>query len=277
MFNKIEKDMMLFITTTTLVAVILVSCGHKTIASEDEKDNEEEVVYDNPIDSIIHSTEVDTRFEEVCLFLTSHPDFIYNSDSIGYCTYDEMDRSVLWKDCKRIRIYSIPFETNYSTQHRNIIQYKEADMNLDTSSLQDNIEGMDDFYEIKGKNGKVYYILKTKIFVYHQGANYRESISAFSIEDGRFVKEKLFHAKGKKYDTIEVNCGGQRDCPLDFENMVLIYFPNNDNCNEPSFFVITEINENDWPTGYGLRYQWNGNWFEYLGKCLYDANGMRFD
>jgi len=94
MFNKIEKDMMLFITTTTLVAVILVSCGHKTIASEDEKDNEEEVVYDNPIDSIIHSTDVDNRFEEVRQFLSTNPDFIYNSNCIGYFTYDEMDRSV---------------------------------------------------------------------------------------------------------------------------------------------------------------------------------------
>lgn len=277
MFNKIEKDMMLFITTTTLVAVILVSCGHKTIASEDEKDNEEEVVYDNPIDSIIHSTDVDNRFEEVCQFLSSNPDFIYNSNCIGYFTYDEMDRSVLWKDCKKFRIYSIPFETNYSTQYRNIIQYKEADMNLDTSSLQDNVEGLDDLYEIKGKNGKVYYILKTKTYVYHQGAIYWESITAFSIENGRFVKEKIFHAKEKEYDNIEVNCGGQRECPLDYGNIVLIYFPDNEECNEPSIFIIAEINENDWPTGYGLKYQWDGNSFEYLGKCHYDADGIRFD
>ena len=42
-------------------------------------------------------------------------------------------------------------------------------------------------------------------------------------------------------------------------------------------FVIAEINENDWPTGYGLKYKWNGNYFEYVGKCHYEANDIIYD
>ena len=37
-------------------------------------------------------------------------------------------------------------------------------------------------------------------------------------------------------------------------------------------FYLPMINENDWPTGYGLKYQWDGHCFQYVGKCKYDAN-----
>ena len=88
------------------------------------------------------------------------------------------------------------------------------------------------------------------------------------------MKEKLFHAKGKEYDIIEVECGGQRDCPLDFENIDMIYLSDFEEYVDVPIFIIAEINENDWLTGYGLKYQWDGNHFEYVGKCRYDADGM---
>ena len=93
------------------------------------------------------------------------------------------------------------------------------------------------------------------------------------MQGNRLVKEKLFHAKERQYDNIEVCCGGHRYLPLDFGEMVLIGIEETEESGDVPMFVIAEINDADWPTGLGLKYVWKGDCFEYVGKCKYDANG----
>lgn len=262
---------------TMFMLVFIASCGNNK--NNDYKESGE-CFFDNPIDSIVQNTEEDVRFDEVYKYLTAHPDFIGNSDSIAFqrfsCEEDyDYDRCMLWKDCGDIRVYSIPCPSVYSSLASyccNVVQNKKTSI-IDTVLLHDNLGGMESLYKIKNKNGETIYIIKTRLDIEHQGITNKECINAFSIVNGRFVRVKLFHAKSGHYDAIEVECGGQRYLPLDYNDVALICLDNfEEDDDDAPMFVIAEINENDWPTGYGLKYQWNGNWFEYVGKCHYDAD-----
>lgn len=235
--------------------------------------------FDNPIDSIVHSTQVDTRVAEVLKYLSSHPDFVNCSKSIGYNTIDGEVYSdyMLWKDCGEVRVYTIPLESNYTTCFYNIVQYREDKGVIDTVSLQNIDEGMNDLLEIKSKNEKTYYLLTTDQYIEHQGSILIESIYAFSLGKDRLAKEKLFHTQNGQYDHIKVNCGGQRYCPLCFGQIDLVDLFNFEESDDAPTIVITNINENDWPTGDGLKYQWDGHCFQYVGKCKYDANGCYYE
>lgn len=235
----------------------------------------ENTAFDNPIDSIIHSTYTDTRMEEVYKYLFTHPDFVNYSDNVGYYRFEPSvdEKVVIWKDCGPFRLYSIPCETQYASIRCNFIQYKNNG-ELDTLLLQDEMGGMEELYQVKSKDGKSNYVLKTSYFVEHQGAIKWEFISAFSLEKGCLVKEQLFHAKNANYNRIKVEGGGQRWPPLNFNGLSLIGLSGFENEKEVPFFVIAVVNENDWPTGDGLKYQWDGICFQYVGKCKYDANGL---
>ena len=263
-----------FLVSLLMVSIIIFSCNNKETYNCQDIGSlaSEECKYNNPIDSIVQNTEVDVRFDEVYSYLVSHPDFITDSDNHAY-----RGDALLWKDCGNIRIYSIPWESIYSALGNNIVQIKGKACNnrLDTAFLRDNVGRMDNLFKVTNQVGKTYYILKTSTFTVHQGVIQWECICAFSIEKGKLVKEKLFHSKSGQHDVIEVECGGQRELPLYYDNVILICL---DNIEEEDdgvpVVVIAEINKNDWPTGYGLKYQWNGNWFEYVGKCLYDVNDI---
>lgn len=230
--------------------------------------------YENPIDSIIQNTTEDIRWDEVYRYLTNHPDFVNQSDSTGYrYLCDDCERQMVWKDCGDIRVYSIPCPTMYATCCCNIIQFRDNGR-LDTGFFENNDGGMENLYAIRNRLGKTYYILKTRIDVEHQGMIVWECISSFSVERGHLVKENLFHAKNRKYDCVEVECGGQRYLPLNYQNVVLISMSQFEDGVDNPAFVIAEINSNDWPTGYGLKYEWDGTWFEYVGKCPYDVDGF---
>ena len=265
-----------------LIAIVLVSVTIASCGSNKNNDYEktEECIYENPIDSIVQNTEEDVRFNEVYNYLTTHPDFIGHSDSIAYQRFScegnaDYDRCMLWKDCGDIRVYSIPCPSVYSSLASyccNIVQHKKTGI-IDTVFLHDNFGGMECLYKIKNKSGKTIYIIKTRLDIEHQGIIVWEYINAFSIDNGKLENENMFYAKSGQYNSIEVECGGQRYLPLEYNDVVLIYLDNFDrNDEDVSTVVIAEINENDWPTGYGLKYQWNGNWFEYTGKCLYDLD-----
>lgn len=144
---------------------------------------------------------------------------------------------------------------------------------MDTISLQDIDGRMKEFTEIKSNDGKTYYLIATDQYVEHQGTFLRETIYAFSLGKDGLVKENLFHSKNGQYDHIEVNCGGQRYCPLDYSRISLIQMPGSEcHITEVPTVILAMINENDWPTGYGLKYQWDGYCFQYVGKCKYDAD-----
>ncbi len=238
-----------------------------------DRDESEECSPENPIDSIIHITDEEIRCHEVYKYLITHPEFINLSDSIGYHSYscDDCERCVLWKDCGIIRVYSIPCPLMYASYSYNIIQFRDKG-SIDTTFLQDNIGQLDKLYEIRNKKGNVYYVLKTNAYAIRHGDVIEEYISAFSIKDGHLMKEKLFHANGRQYDVIEVVCGEERHPPLDYNSVILISLKHFDDGEGVPAFVIAEINNNDWPTGYGLKYQWNGDWFEYVGKCQYNVD-----
>lgn len=268
-----------FFVVVVLATIVMVSCGNNENTHQGlNRVDPIEYIYENSIYSIVQNTDEDIRFDEVYSYLTTYLDFINKSDSIGYHRYtsDDCDRGVLWKDCGDIRIYSIPCPSMYSYYCRNIVQFKETGR-IDTSFLNDNAGEMERLYRIKNKSGKDFYILKTRLDVQHQGTIAWEYISAFSIEKGQLVKEKLFHTRSMQYDMIEVECGGQRYIPLDFEDIVLIGMDYFEWGESTPTFVIAEINENDWPTGYGLKYLWNGNYFEYVGKCHYEADDIIYD
>ncbi|MBO7490642.1 MAG: hypothetical protein J6T88_10225 [Bacteroidales bacterium] len=257
------------------VLVLMASCGSN---KNNESEQTDDYCFDNPIDSIVvHNADVSNLFDEVYGYLDSHPDFPSNSDSVGYHYYacNDLDGALLWKECGNVRVYSIPWESIHSALGYNIVQIKDKDgsYRLDTTFLNGDAGRMDNLFKITNQMGKTFYLLKTSAFTLHQGATRMECISAFSVENGKLAKENLFHTKSWQYDRIEVECGGQRELPLDYSDIVLICMDNfeEDNGATP-LVVIAEINENDWPTGYGLKYRWNGDWFEYAGKCRYDAD-----
>ena len=265
--------------TTLFVAVLflgtaLVSCqnGEKHGLSTQEEEIEQ-CEYENAIDSIVRNTEVETRIDAVYNYLIAHPDFIDQSDNVGYHRYscDDYETCMLWKDCGKIRVYSIPCPPMYATICYNILQLHDK-RTLDTTSLQDETGQLEELCEVKDKQGEVYYIIKTSVFAIRHGNVIEEYISAFSLKNGRLKKEKLFHANGRQYDRIEVECGGLHHPPIDYANAVLISMNHFDDNEGSPAFVIAEINKNDWPSGYGLKYQWNGNWFEYVGKCEYNLD-----
>lgn len=261
-----------------LIALLMSCKGPDRRHANNRINNNNDLVYENPIDSIIHNTTEENRFEEVQSFLICHPDFVNNSDAVGYHRYlfDDPEKSVIWEDCEDIRVYSIPCPTLFATLNRNIIQFIN-DGTIDTQFLQDNEGGLERLVSIKSKEGKTFYILKTSLHVEHQGLVAWEHINAFSEINGRLSKEDLFHTKTKSYDYIEVGCGGQRYLPLDFYDLVLICMCNFEDRYETPSVVFAEINNNDWPTGNGLKYSWNGSSFEYIGKCKYDANDILYE
>ena len=229
----------------------------------------------NPIDSIIDSTVTDERLSEVYKYLLQHPDFVVNSDSVGYHRWgsDEDDVKMIWKDCGNVRVYSIPEDHPHASYHQNFVQFIRPDGGIDSTFLNDNAGGLEELFSLRCSDGKTVYILRTSLFYGHQGNTKCENISAFSMQGNRLVKEKLFHAKERQYDNIEVCCGGHRYLPLDFGEMVLIGIEEAEESGDVPMFVIAEINDADWPTGLGLKYVWKGDCFEYVGKCKYDANG----
>lgn len=257
----------------SLMAIMMSCRNGENNTPYSDTDELEECVYENPIDSIIHNTDEEVRFDVVYNYLIAHPNFVKQSDSVGYhkYSYDDYKECVVWKDCEDIRVYSIPCPLMYATYSRNIVQYHNNE-SLDTISLQDEFGQLDELFKIKNDKGYEYYILKTKAYAIRHGEVVEEYISAFSIQDNQLKKEKLFHANGKQYDIIEVVCGEERHPPLDYSNIVLISLKHFDDNDGVPMFVIAEINNNDWPTGYGLKYQWNGNWFEYVGKCPYNVD-----
>ena len=256
------------------VLLLLASCSRNKNSDYEQTD---ECFFDNPIDSVVQNTISFNRSNEVYGYLESHPDFLSNSDNIGYHYYacNDWEKALLWKDCGDVRVYSIPWESIHSALGYNILQIKDREGGyiLDTTFLSEDVGRMDKLLKITNRMGKTYYLLKTSFLTLHQGATRMECISAFSVENGKLAKENLFHTKSWQYDRIEVECGGQRELPLDYSDIVLICMDNfeEDNGATP-LVVIAEINENDWPTGYGLKYRWNGDWFEYAGKCRYDAD-----
>ena len=259
------------------VLVLMVSCGSN---KNNESEQTDDYCFDNPIDSIVvHNADVSNLFDEVYGYLHSHPDFPSNSDSVGYHYYacTDLDGALLWKECGNVRVYSIPWESIHSALGYNIVQIKDKDgsYRLDTTFLCEDYGRMDDLMMVVNRVGKTYYLLKTSVSTLHQGATQRQFIRNFSLENGNLVKENLFHTKTRQYDKIEVECGGQRYIPLDYGAVDLICMERYDDYDDGvPVVVIAEINENDWPTGFGLKYRWNGDWFEYVGKCHYDADGI---
>lgn len=265
----------LFVFVVTLVGITLYSCsngGEESVCPVEE--NVMDCEYVNPIDSIIHTTQAEECFSVAYGYLKDNPDFVETSEDIGYYRFefDGPETAIIWKDLDEIRVYSIPEESNYTTYCHNIVQIrKDNEVVLDTTFLKDNFGWMKDLIEVNGRNGKLYYILNTDMYVSHQGEIYTESITAFSVENGRLVKENLFHAKDKQYDIIEVSCGGQRSCPLRYDDLKLISMDHVDDSDYSPTIIVALVNQKGWPTGYGLKYKWNGEWFEYDRRCEYDC------
>lgn len=177
----------------------------------------------------------------------------------------------------QLSIYSIPFDENcgHAVYCRNIIRYKnnENQTVVDTVLLYDDIGAVVDMYRVTAINGKPYYLAKTEFGALNQGIVVMETIHALSFnEKGELVKVPLFKTRKASYDEITVSCGGQRWLPLDFDELCLVFVDAESDNKDIQRIVLVEINENDWPTGYGLEYTWNGNCFAYQGKCKYDAN-----
>ena len=249
-----------------LSLLILASCNNTKNADEGRNNGETDdevtaVVFKNPLDSILQSVGIWEGFDTVLDFLYNNTEFSKHCDSIGY--YSDEEDCLLWKDCGEIRVFSIPRETIHSALGYNVVQINKGE--LDTILLNEITGRMDNLYQLKGVNGREYYILKTSGATDHQGVSFWENICAFSLDKGRLLKETLFQTKNKQYDNIDVECGGQRNLPLDYNQLELI------NCSQKTEVVIAEINEMDWPTGYGLHYKWNGTCFKYVGKIPYDA------
>ena len=240
-----------------------------------ENDVYANVAYKNPIDSIVHCSENPIEMEEVYYFLFDNPDFVKESPNEGYYYDPDDDEYVLlWKDCGNFRIYSIPYISPHATLAFNFIQYKDNG-EIDTIMLE-NIVGnvpMKDFQEVESTDGKKHYVLKSRVFVCHQGYVQTEIVTSFSVQNGRLVKDKLFQTATNSYDYIEVN-NGQGYIPLDYNNLCLIQFTGFEDDDKSPSVVISEISEMGWPTGFGLKYHWNGSCFKYEGKCHYDANDM---
>lgn len=261
-----------FFIIVVQVAAMLLSCHNKEV-EESVRAPKRECPFDNPLDSIVQFTKIHLRGEESIKFLTSHPDFVNNSKNIGYYTEGGCDENseLLWADCGKVRVYSIPMVAVHHTYNYNFIQYKDAASTLDTLSIKDIIGGMKDLTMVRGKDGKSYYLLTTTLGYCHQGTSgFNETIYAFSISKGRFVKEDIFHSPTGRYDHIEVECDG---CyPLDYDSLSLI-MSHTDRETSETTIVLALINENGWPTGNGLVYEWDGYCFQYVGKCKYNAAG----
>lgn len=262
----------LFIAALFLAAA-LASCGHGGDSASRQEDQQDRCPYENPIDSIIHNTEERTRFAEVCKYLIEHPEFVGRSSSAGCHRYscDSPETMPLWKDCEAIRLYSIPCPFMYATSSHNIIQLRDSG-GIDSLSLKDNIGQLNKLHALKDTHGNVHYILKTNASAIRHCDVIEEYICAFTFQNGRFTKERLFHANGKQYDNIEVSFGEDGYRPVAYSELVLISLNHFEDGEETPAFAIAEINNNGWPTGYGLKYQWNGDWFEYVGKCPYNVD-----
>ena len=190
---------------------------------------------------------------------------------------EDMDYPIDSATMGRISIYSIPSDEycGYANYYRNTIKYRNYKNQtvLDTMLLHDDFGSIVDIYQVSASNGKPYYLVKTEFGVLHQGIVVSETIHALSFnEKGELVKVPLFKTRKASYDEITVSCGGQRWLPMDFDELCLIYVDADFDNNNIERILLAEINENDWPTGYGLEYTWNGNCFAYQGKCKYDAN-----
>lgn len=177
----------------------------------------------------------------------------------------------------QVSIYSIPINEycGYAIGCRNIIRYmnNKNQMVVDTILLHEDEGTIMDLYRVTTTDGKPYYLVKTEFGVLHQGIIVSETIHALSFnEKGELVKVPLFKTRKASYDEITVSCGGQRWLPLNFEELCLVYVDDNFGDKNIQRIVLAEINDNDWPTGYGLEYTWNGNCFAYQGKRKYDAN-----
>lgn len=177
----------------------------------------------------------------------------------------------------QVCIYSIPINEycGYAIGCRNIIRYmnNKNQMVVDTILLHEDEGTIMDLYRVTTTDGKPYYLVKTEFGVLHQGIIVSETIHALSFnEKGELVKVPLFKTRKASYDEITVSCGGQRWLPLNFEELCLVYVDDNIGDKNIQRIVLAEINDNDWPTGYGLEYTWNGNCFAYQGKRKYDAN-----
>lgn len=177
----------------------------------------------------------------------------------------------------QVCIYSIPINEycGYAIGCRNIIRYmnNKNQMVVDTILLHEDEGTIMDLYRVTTTDGKPYYLVKTEFGVLHQGIIVSETIHALSFnEKGELVKVPLFKTRKASYDEITVSCGGQRWLPMDFDELCLIFVDADFDNNNIERILLAEINENDWPTGYGLEYTWNGNCFAYQGKCKYDAN-----
>lgn len=271
------KNQRLVLTLGVLILTsLLVSCKGKTKNFYDDySDDYVKHGYENPIDSIVNTVDNKDCFTEVYKFLSSNSDFITNSQSVGYCTTDCFTFKA-WIGCDNIRVYSIPVEMDCENSLfcKHIGQFGNV---LDTISFNNDLEYLEALQNTKTKDGKEYYLLKTTSETMHQGMVHSENIKAFSVKNGMLYKEKIFHTNNAEYDQIELSCGGQRWLPLDFEEINLIALPSMSDNEEPTTIIIAEINENAWPTGYGLKYVWDGTCFNYSGKCKYDANQLLGD
>ena len=260
---------------------VFISCNNSKSFEQDAQNTQPDYSieyypeYDNPIDSITQSVYVENCVKEVYQYIVSHPGFIENSQSTGTCTTN-CSNGTAWVTLDGISIYSIPFdeECGYYVYRRNMVQYKnnENQWVVDTVILHDDVGELSKIYKKNASNGKSYYLLITEFDVMRQGESHVETIYSFSIDEkGELVREPLFKTKKASYDEITVACGGQRWLPLAFDELCLIYCEGDED--NIQHIKLAEINENDWPTGLGLDYVWNGCCFEYKGKCKYDANG----
>lgn len=175
-----KKNMMksfMLVVSMFVAAGMQLSCQNKgkCVEKQDDGDSsdfieETEYVYDNPLDSIVHYTLTHNRMEKVFKFLSCHPDFVNSKQDIGYYTYSNRvvePSDMLWKDCGKIRVYSIPLESIYTTFYYYIVQYKGVQGTIDTISLQDIEERMKELLEITSKDGKTYYLIATDQYVEH--------------------------------------------------------------------------------------------------------------
>lgn len=268
----------LFSVAVMLVATVSVSCENNQ--NDNQQQVDEKSIYENPIDSLVDYMEEVRTTEDYIHFsrnpdviyeyLTTHPDFLKNSDSNGYTS----SQYLLWRDCGDIRVYTIPYSTNRGVVYRNFIQFKD-DGRVDTSFLyeEDNLGGMYKIAQIKDNKGKTHYLLFTQYLYNHCGRYYEERVRAFSIENGCLVRDGLFHEKGKIYDELDANCGSAAvDIPLDFDCVCLLCYENGEYTKDSVMLIISDV-DGIWPTCSGSKYLWNGEYFKYVGGCTYCANG----
>lgn len=248
-------------------------------------DEPDSMVFYNPIDSIVYVMESERSDEDILIFrmnpekiyhyLITHPDFIKNSDNVGYKNQlAEYEAPLLWKDCGEIRLYSIPYSSNRGLIYRTIVQFK-GDGRVDTSFFsEDDIYGLEDLFQLQDKKGKTHYILITRYYYEYFGTLFSQEISSFVIEDGKLVNDEIFHMEGEKVGKIGCSCGYMSEpVPLDLEALNMILYEDDKEMTDTPVIIIAETTP-IWPTGQGMKFQWNGNFFEYVGKCKYHANNL---